>query len=213
MAIPILPYSVEVYNSLPELATAKEELDIVHTSDILFTNIGQGFLKHHVETTLGLVLLHNHFLLEQNEKLVSVGPVAVPWNTQSGAKELDEVQVSSWCFTERGLRPYEFCHGAPPMTLKAEFQPFVDEIGAILTRFNLTGLLGICSLTEGTINGGVKTEFTSGRANVTIPFDLAPNEGGSIDAMWEFGSSLSTVQGKQKHNLSASFEYTIVIDP
>ena len=29
-------------------------------------------------------------------------------------------------------------------------------------------------------------EFTSGRANITLPFDIAPNDGNNVDAMWQF---------------------------
>ena len=67
MALHVLPYTVEHYNSLPELRVAKKQFESARASDILFTEIGQVFVKHHVENTLGIALLHNHFLLEQHD--------------------------------------------------------------------------------------------------------------------------------------------------
>lgn len=49
-------------------------------------------------------------------------------------------------------------------------------------------------------------EFTSGRANITLPFDIAPHDGNIIDAMWQFSpdppcvsvNAGQTGQGKAK---------------
>ena len=72
MMVPALPYHVKHYNSLPELGLAKYQFEAARVSEILFTEIGMAFVIHHVESTLGLILLHNHFLLEPDETLVNI---------------------------------------------------------------------------------------------------------------------------------------------
>ncbi|KAL9104773.1 MAG: hypothetical protein Q9163_000323 [Psora crenata] len=183
MTFHVLPYAVECYNSLPELGVAKDQFESTRASEILFTEIGKAFVKHHVENTLGIVLLHNHFLLEHHEMLVNVDSVVVPWDTTSGATEL------AGRFTDRGLAPYEFTHAAVEVSLHHHLmQPFLLELGAILEKRNLANILGICSLGEKFIDSPATMEFTSGRANITLPFDIAPHDGTVIDAMWRFSS-------------------------
>ena len=189
MTLHVLPYTVEHYNSLPELRVAKEQFESARASDILFTEIGQAFVKHHVENTLGIALLHNHFLLEQHEMLVNVDSVAVPWDTTSGATELAGVSASAWRFTNQGLAPDEFTHAAVEVSLYHHpMQSFLLELGTILEKHNLSNILGICSLGEKSIDRPTTMEFTSGRANITLPFDIAPHDGNVIDAMWQFSS-------------------------
>ena len=188
MAVPNLPYSVEYHNSLPDIADAKIQFDSLDADKILFTDIGRAFVKHHVEIMLGVVLLHNHFLLAQDEILVNVGPVAVPWKTDSGAKELKDVYPSSWGFTKDGIAAYEFGHAAPRVALDSQLQLFLSELGAILTKRNMTGLFGICALDDGSIDRPTSFEFNEGRANITFPFDFCPHKGSNVDAMWQLSS-------------------------
>ena len=189
MALTVLPYAVEHYNSLPELGVAKDQFESAQASEILFTAIGQAFVKHHVENTLGIILLHNHFLLEHHEMLVNVDSVAVPWDTTSGATELAGVKASAWRFTEQGLAAYEFTHAAVEISLHChQMQSFLLELRAILEKWNLANILGICSVSEKSLDRPTTMEFTSGRANITLPFDIAPHDGNVIDAMWHFSS-------------------------
>ena len=190
MALQILPYTVEHYNSLPELHVAKDQFESAGASEILFTEIGRAFVKHHVENTLGVILLHNHFFLENHEMLVNFDSVAVPWDTTSGAKELNGVNASAWRFTDQGLAPYEFVHTAVETPLDRHPMPsFLLELAAIFEKWNLTDILGIYSVGEKSIDRPTTMEFTSGRANITLPFDIAPNDGNVIDAMWQFSSN------------------------
>ena len=190
MALHVLPYTMEHYNSLPELYMAKEQFESARASDILFMEIGQAFVKHHVENILGITLLHNHFLLEQHEMLVNVDSVAVPWDTTSGATELAGVSASAWRFTNQGLAPYEFAYAAVEIYLYHHpMQSFLLELGTILEKHNLANILGICFLGEKSIDRPTTIEFTSGRVNITLPFDIAPHNGNVINIIWQFGSS------------------------
>lgn len=209
MAVPVLPYAVEHYNSLPELRVAKDQFESARASEILFTEVGKAFITHHVEKILGVVLLHNHFLLGPQEMLVNVDSVAVPWDISSGAEEFADVNASAWRFTDKGIAPYEFAYAALETSLDGlAMQSFVLELGAILKKWDLANVLGICSLGEKHIDRPATMEFTSGRANITLPFDIAPHNGNIIDAMWQFspdpsGSSVNaglTGQGKRRKN-------------
>ena len=82
----------EVSDSSDSESDRAEPIQVSRASDILFTENGQAFVKHHVENNLGIALLHNHFLLEQHEMLVNMDSVAVPWDTTSGATELAGVK-------------------------------------------------------------------------------------------------------------------------
>ncbi len=117
MACQVLPYAVEYYNSLPELRVVKDRFESAQASKILFMEIGKVFVKHHVEDTLGIALLYNHFLLEQHEMLVNINSVVVPWDVTSGAMELAGVNTSAWRFTDQGLTPYEFAYTAVEVSL------------------------------------------------------------------------------------------------
>ena len=119
--------------------------------------------------------------------LVNVGSVAVPWDATGGAEELADVNASAWRFTDKGIAPYEFTHAAPEISLDSQaMQPFVLELRAILEKWDLANILGICSLGEKCIDRPATMEFTSGRANITLHFDIAPHDGNIIDAMWQF---------------------------
>ena len=95
MAISTLPYAVEHYNSLPELGVAVKRYESTEASKILVSEIGKVFVAHHVESILGIALLHNHFLLKTHEMLVNVDSVAIPWDTTSGAEELAHVNATA----------------------------------------------------------------------------------------------------------------------
>lgn len=200
MAVPVLPYDVEHYNTLPELRVAKDQFESAQASEILFIEVGKAFITHHVENVLGVVL-HNHFLLEPQEMLVNVDPMAVPWDISSGAQELADVNASAWRFTDKGIAPYEFAYGAREISLDDQaMQLFFLELSAILKKWDLPKILGICSLGEKHIDTPATMEFSSGRANITLPFDIAPHDGNIIDAMWQFSpdQSGSSVNARPK---------------
>ena len=147
MTVPVLPYHVKHYNSLPELGVAKDQFEAARVSEILLTEIGMAFVKHHVENSLGILLLHIHFLLEPDEMLVNINSTAVQWDMRSNAKELSNVGASAWRFTEKGVAPYEFTHGASEVPLdNVAMQLFLEELGALLLSQNLTHVLGVCAL-------------------------------------------------------------------
>lgn len=135
MALSVLPYSTHDYNSLPNIMDAGNNLKSSDI-DLLTKEIGQVFIKHGVEKLFGIILLHNHFSLEEDEMLVNIGSVAVPWKTSSLAQQLDDVKGSAWVFTKNGVSPYEFTYQEVPQPEVHHFQPFVAELAATLERLD-----------------------------------------------------------------------------
>lgn len=190
MATVILPYSTQDYNSLPNIADAGSSLKPADIA-LLTTVVGQVFVKHKVQDIFGIILLHNHFSLDENEILVNIGPVAVPWKTSSLIEQQRDVRGSAWRFIEQGIAPYEFTYDVSSQPDVGGFQPFLSELRALLDRLGLLEKLGICVLTGGHLDSTTQVEFTQGRANITLPFDIAPEDGPnrSIEAVWQFDLS------------------------
>jgi hypothetical protein len=175
MAIPLLPYSVEYYNLLPELCKAKDQFKSLGASEILFNKIGPALIRHYIEGILGVVLLYNHFLLSQNEKFIGFGSIAVPYTG-----ELPNITASSWYFIGESIIPYEFFCSDIKISL-AQMQPFLAEFRTIINKWKLANIFGICSLKEESIGGPVTTEFISRYTNITLPFDITPDNGNLIN--------------------------------
>lgn len=187
MATAVISYNAQNYISLPSIADAGTDLKPADIA-LLTSTIGQVFVKHEVQNLFGIILLHNHFFLDADEMLVNIGSVAVPWKTSSLATQLHDVRGSAWRFTEQGVAPYEFAYDIASRPDIGSFQPFLSELGALLDRLGLTGKLGICAFTREDQDATTQVEFTQGRANITLPFDIAPQDGPdrSIEAVWQF---------------------------
>jgi hypothetical protein len=190
MATAVLPYSAQHYNSLPNIADAGSSLKPADIA-LLTTTIGQVFVKHKVQKLFGIILLHNHFSLDENEILVNMGSVAVPWKVPNLVERLRDVRGSAWRFTEQGIAPYEFAYDVSLQPNISDFQPFLSELRALLDRLSLAKKFGICVFTNKDLDSATQVEFTQGRANITLPFDIAPEDGPnrSIEAVWQFDLS------------------------
>ena len=146
---------------------------------------------------LGVALLYNHFLLEPHEILVNINVVAVPVDTGSGTKAPGPINANAWRFIKNGIAPYEFTHADQETTLDNQpMQLFLAEFGVILAKWNLANIIGLCSLKETQIERPTTMEFTSGRANITFPFDVTPSDGNVVDAIWQFQSIESVGESK-----------------
>lgn len=79
MAFQKIPYTAADYNTIPDIMDSAEQFKEANASGLLMQEIGQAFLKHQVMSTFGVALVHRHFDLAQQEMLVNLGNVAVPW--------------------------------------------------------------------------------------------------------------------------------------
>jgi hypothetical protein len=194
MAVVLQPYSPSVFNNLPSLDEVNLKACEVDAASVIAAEIATLFLKYKVQTSLGVQLLHHHFNLDDDERLVDVGGAAIPWRL-GHTEDLNSCLLpASWVFKADAYRPYEFQFVPPSQKL-----PAVDINAAFLTAFNdilkaydLQGVLGLRAL-KGKGVRKPELEITQGRANVT--FDYTPDVAEkAIEATWAFeGEGLPTV--------------------
>ena len=98
------------------------------------------------------------------------------------------------------MAPYEFVYDLTSRPDVGGFQPFLSELRALLDRLGLTEKLGIYAFTRKDLDSTTQMEFTEGRANITLPFDISPEEGPSrlIEAVWQFDLSPESETGSGK---------------
>ena len=150
------------------------------------TTLASLFLRHNVHENLGIQMLHTHFSISDDERLVGIGAVAVPI-------ELDIIVGSAikplvYRFVPSGVAVCEWTQGddANEVDLSSpQYAAFMAELRTVLDDAGLIDVLGIFVRQPGDgENKGV--EFTAGRANITLHKD-EPTEGGtSVEASWVF---------------------------
>lgn len=191
-APPILPYEPALYNSLPGILDAGRRFEERGARSRL-AEIGAVLVKHGLEKRLGLILLHNHFPMEASECLVQFQDVAVP-SPSAWVHRSCNVAASAWRFADGGMGPYEFRHypeggqGDEPVNLADDaFAGAIRELRQVLARCNLLDVFGVCALGGLRSNEQPSTEFTSGRANITLQADIFSDDPESdLEAVWSF---------------------------
>lgn len=108
----------------------------------------------------------------------------------------------SWRYTADGIVPYEFS-GDETTLLPSdkEYDAFVEELGNSLRDLQVDQLLGLCYVGNSNIQSAGTMEFSSGRANVTVPNMMwnLQTDSAAVEAAWQFGKQgeaiyLSSVQ-------------------
>ena len=195
--------SGKIYNSLPDIAAAHDEFESNNIQKIVDSIIGPMFVGYGVQSDLGLALLHKHFSLHEEEKLVNYGAVACPWDMSTmSAQVTQDIHPSSWRFIEpTALGPYEFEYVtglSPPSKLEGpQFQAFLAELGAFLHKHNLIHLLGLQLLETPATDREPGLEFTADRVNVTLPQKVSGPDGkNAVEALWVFDERLIELEDK-----------------
>ena len=84
------------YQSLPEFSMAIKELDQI--KEELFTEIGDVFFQFEQNQDFGLILLHKHFVLGDEEVLVQSSnansSVSIPWSKISGKMNKNKLNIN-----------------------------------------------------------------------------------------------------------------------
>lgn len=151
-------------------------------SERIFTELCRMFVRHRVHHILGLSLVHQHFDLKQDEKLVIIGNVALPIRSDLFT---DRMLASSWAFKGESLIPYEFTLGGTYIKMD-QYQGFMVEIGTMIRALGLSDYIGLFALdTNASPASSTAVEFTVGSCNITLPLDISPNTGSSVDAAWQ----------------------------
>ena len=141
-----------------------------------------------------LILLHRHFQLAPNERLVEYNEVAAPWemDAPSVLPLISRIYPKSWALIGHKLCPYEFGFEADAATVIPSCQipeVFIRDFEDVLFRHGLTRIFGLGLLQlEVNVTGVEKeaVEFTTGRTSITVPKTKEHQQGDLIEAGWKF---------------------------
>jgi hypothetical protein len=143
-----------------------------------------------VERDIGLTLVHRHFDLAPDERLVEYQNVATPWLLSEINPVLrGRIHAKRWVFSGGSLFPYEFSFSSHGLDSEYDFDPdFLSAFYSALCDLKLEGTLGLALMSGSTYRAGEPSlvEFTAGRASVLVP--MSPELEGSLltEAQWIF---------------------------
>lgn len=155
------------------------------------------FLAHQVEESLCLILIHRHFALAANERVVEYNGVATPWQMESGPVLALQHRIfaQKWAFIDGKLCPYEFGFegdndaSVPQVNFS---DAFLKDFHDILQEYNLQSVFGLSSLVAektdlaAKIASGRKMEFTTGRTSITIQDTKEEQNDNVIETSWVY---------------------------
>lgn len=170
-----LPYSVDRFNAVPDLADARDAF-AAKDGPVFFDNVFVPLIqKHGVDDKIGLCLLHRHFGLDGTEKLVEFNNVSLPWQDNGSETPMTvggHILPSSWLIQDDKVMPYEFFFSAPGKEKTSldlaipENRAFVNEFVQAVKDADLAGCVGLRVCPEGDFDDTL--EIQQGRANVNF---------------------------------------------
>ena len=79
MSMALDPYSVDVFNTLPDLQSAQADLLAHGGKEMVYRHFKPLIKKYMLQENIGIGLLHRHFELNDDEKLVEFNSISMPW--------------------------------------------------------------------------------------------------------------------------------------
>ena len=195
-----VPYSHETFHSAVHISDAGEEYRKRDAQKFVDGTLAPIFKKHKVEETFGVGLVHRHFDIKEDEKLVEFNNVSTPWTIDAGLNEVAVKGTNSliyevaWMLNKDGKwMAYEYAFS--PVRGKDSYvvdirdpkhHDFLVEYTAALKAGGWEKLLGMRAWPGPGFNGVL--EFTQGKANINLvpeQFDLSQEDGiGYQETMW-----------------------------
>ena len=211
------PYSHDSFHQIQDIEDIKEQLNQKHGDAFVNTTLAPIFKKHDVEEVLGVGLVHRHFSISPNEKLVEFNNITSPWSgiklgSNHSAKIPNSanglVTETSWALDANDKwMPFEFSfdpHGTTTIVNleDAKYQAFLQEYTTALQENGFDKVLGLTAWPGAGYTGGL--EFCSGRGNIVLTPDQTTNEDGdanNIQTAWFWHPEwLQPYKGKKKSN-------------
>lgn len=198
-SVAIETYQPSEYQALRHLHDAFDSFLERSPQETIEKKMMEIFVKHQVYDDLAVSLIHRHFDMSANEKLVEFGPVSSPWSYRQADDAMmgGSVTPRSWLFKNGKMLPYEFGYneaGQPPKYKSLPDKPdFYAEFNDLLEREGLGDLLGLTLLTERKEHGLIKVEKTFGRSNVVFTMtddDALATEKDAVPAQWEYAPGI-----------------------
>jgi hypothetical protein len=185
-----LVYSHEVYDALPTIRQAHDSLKSVEATTM--ECVAKIFVEHGVHEYLGLTLLHRHFDMSPDERLVEemhpdgppelysfcttcTGHDVVTKSTPVHTGALGLCSAHSWVLREDGgISAYEFQSGDHPVSVP---QAFLLEVATFLSAAGLLGIFGLHAMHRpGKDKEGVLIEINDPEGRMNIVTNVPPKE-------------------------------------
>ncbi|EER24714.1 hypothetical protein D8B26_006899 [Coccidioides posadasii str. Silveira] len=182
-------YIPEAYESLPSLREAANLFKETQAKELLLGPIRELFLDSGIHEQYGVSLLHKHFPIETNQRLVDCRNISTPWTVENSnnsvvSKYEGFIIPRTFRFFNGILAPFEFdfspcsSHGDPDREL-------FDRISALLHQHGLENVLGVRSLDR--YDPDLSVEITEGKTNIMIPRGSV-KDSELIEALWVFSA-------------------------
>lgn len=185
-------YDWQACNSLLHLGQAREIFEKVDAIETITGPIRDIFLQHEAHHEFALTLLHTHFQIKSDQRLVDCRSVATPWIFKDDNAVVHKygryVYPKAYRLANGKFEPYEFefSHDLP------HFQPnqtFLTALASFLHHRQLDGILGLRVL--GKDDPDLNVEATEGTTNVMVHKSNLPEES-LVPTLWVFGNGTNT---------------------
>ena len=170
----ITDYSHDHFHALPTLDVARSNFEAKNGSELIQSTIREFFVEEMMDRTFGLALLHRHFDLGQDEKLVEYGSSSSPWSGLVADMKAPNPHV--WSFsTDGSLKPTEFRYSNEnPAIMGHSELAFIAKFKTLLDKHNLTDVFGLARYPGDDFQG--TCEITIGNVNINLqPDDVGPS--------------------------------------
>lgn len=167
------PYSMDMFNTLPDLHTAHESFVSNGGTEVINGLFKPMIEKYALQARLGVGLLHRHFDLEDCEKLVEFNNISFPWKIQNGDDYSGgKILPTAWAVTGDKLLPYEFYFSPlgrdSPFNFEAT-KPFLSDFMQAIAKLGLEKTICLRLFPHVGFTGAL--EITEGRANINLSPD------------------------------------------
>ena len=177
--VPLKDYDPAVYFALPDFPDVAIAFR-AREGKFFIRDVRKVFLRHRLEENLGIGLVHAHFRLAENERLVQEDLRSSPWDIKDVKK--GNVVPSSWTFRDGALYPYEFEVASQDSSYTKLPQAFINDLSALLKANQYEETLGIIKIVQGqTVN-----EHTEGRTNILTLVEGSPRSDHTVPSNWSF---------------------------
>lgn len=168
----IASYSHDHFHRLPMLQDARDTYLQAGGDDLIDRVFKDFFVEAGMDTTFGLSMLHRHFDIATNQKVVDYNGTSSPWSNIPG---MEEPKPHLWAFDQDGLlKPTEFRYTKQKddITFGQKELEFVTQLKEKLEQFGLTKLFGLARYPGDDFPGSC--EITQGMSSVNLrPQDVS----------------------------------------
>lgn len=217
-------YSTTTFNTLQSLGEAHDNFLAQNGLEVI-NALGALFIKYKLADDFGVALLHRHFALEENQRLVDVNGTSTPWTVPQDANKSagtgttvkkygGHIRPQLWMFAPETsvegefdnaqLTPSEFFFESAGSNKSSDLKSideldpaFIKQFATVLAAHGLLGTLGLSLIRpESDI---MRAEVTEGRANVTFPYNPAKTDEEGlkfIEAEWQYAQDGEDANGQ-----------------